>query len=204
MRAGKWTQNGLSATKLAAFAVLLALGLLVGHGGPSGLAPFFRPGDHPGAFAGALVPVMFAYTGWNAATYVAGEMRDPSRGLGRALALGTSLCLALYLAVNVVYLRALSLGDLAQATEPARAAALGLGGHLAVALLSPLIAVCVCSSLHATMLVGPSIYRAMSDDRLFFQAFGRVHPKTGVPCRRSSCRRPSRCSCSSAAASTSS
>jgi APA family basic amino acid/polyamine antiporter len=83
LEAGKWVQNGLSATKLLAFAALLALGLLVGKGA-GGLAPFFASGDTPSGIASALIPVMFAYGGWNAATYVTGEMRDPARGLGRA------------------------------------------------------------------------------------------------------------------------
>jgi basic amino acid/polyamine antiporter, APA family len=182
LRAGKWTQNALSATKLAAFAVLLALGLVLrGRGGASGLAPFFVAGDRPGAVAVALIPVMFAYSGWNAATYVAGEMRDPTRALGRALALGTALCVALYVAVNVVYLRAMPLADLGQATEPARAAAILLGGHAASAVLSPLVAVCVLSSLHATILVGPRIYHAMAGDGLFFAPLGRTNAVTGVP-----------------------
>jgi APA family basic amino acid/polyamine antiporter len=181
MHAGKWAQNGLSATKLAAFAVLLSLGLLVRQGQAAGSGPFFAPGDHAASFASALVPVMFAYTGWNAATYVAGEMRDPGRGLGRALALGTTLCVALYVAVNVVYLRAMPLAALADAKEPARSAALALGGEWGAAALSPLIAVCICSSLHASILVGPSIYKAMAADGLFFAPFGRVHAGTKVP-----------------------
>src|SRR5262249_12820579 len=120
--ASKWAQNVLSAVKLAAFALLLVLGLST-SAGAGGLAPLVASGDRPGGIAVALIPVMFAYSGWNAATYITGEMRDPARGLGRALAIGTGLCVALYLAVNVVYLRAMPLGDLAQANEPARAAA---------------------------------------------------------------------------------
>ena len=181
MRAGALTQNALSLTKLAAFGVLLAVGLFVGGRGTGGLSPFFSGGDHAIPFAGALVPVMFAYSGWNAATYVAGEMRDPARGLGRALAIGTGLCLALYVAINLVYLRAMPLSALASASDPARAAALRLDGPSAAAILSPLIAVCVGSSLHATILVGPAVYGAMARDRLFFAPLGRAHPKTRAP-----------------------
>ncbi len=183
LQAGKWAQNALSATKLAAFAVLLALGLVVVTDGrhASGLVPFFATGDRPAGVAMALIPVMFAYSGWNAATYVTGEMRDPTRGLGRALAIGTALCVALYVAVNVVYLRAMPLSDLARTTDPARAAATELGGDGAALLLSPLIAVCVVSSLHATILVGPRIYKAMADDGLFPASLSRVHPRTGAP-----------------------
>jgi APA family basic amino acid/polyamine antiporter len=180
LRAGKWAQNALSATKLAAFAVLLGLGLLFGRDA-GGLVPFATPADRPSGLAVALIPVMFAYAGWNSATYVTGEMRDPARGLGRALAIGTGLCVALYLAVNVVYLRAMPLADLAQEAEPARATATRLGGASAAAVLSPLIAVCVLSSLHATVLVGPRIYKAMADDGLFPSALGRLSPTGAAP-----------------------
>ena len=180
LQAGKWAQNALSATKLAAFAVLLALGLVFG-GDAGGLVPFAVLGDRPSGLAVALIPVMFAYAGWNSATYVTGEMRDPARGLGRALAIGTGLCVALYLAVNVVYLRAMPLADLAHEAEPARAAAARLGGAAAAAALSPLVAVCVLSSLHATVLVGPRIYKAMADDGLFPSPLRRTSSSTGAP-----------------------
>jgi APA family basic amino acid/polyamine antiporter len=181
LRPGAWTQNTLSATKLAAFAVLLGLGTLVRGSGPSGLTPFFVAGDSLGGVAQGLIPVLFAYSGWNAATYVAGEMRDPTRGLGRALGLGTMLCVVLYVAINAVYLRALPLSALAASTDPARATAQRLGGEFAGRLLSPLVAVCVLSSLQATVLVGPRIYEAMAVDGLFFGPLARRHARTGAP-----------------------
>jgi APA family basic amino acid/polyamine antiporter len=181
LRPGKWTQNILSVVKLAVFAGLLALGALVHHAGPSGLTPFFVPGDTAGGIATALIPVLFAYSGWNAATYVSGEMRDPKKSLGRALALGTILCIALYLAINTAYLRAMPVDELASAKDPARVAAFLLGGHAAEAVLSPLVAVCVLSSMQASVLVGPRIYHAMASDRLFFAPLGKLHPKTNVP-----------------------
>jgi APA family basic amino acid/polyamine antiporter len=180
MRPSKWTQNVLSVTKVLAFVALLALGLATPGGGAGGLAPFFAGGDRAGGLAVALIPVLFAYSGWNAATYVTGEMRDPTRGLGRALALGTLLCVALYLAINVVYLRALPLSELARSSDPARATAAKLGGAFAAQLLSPLVAVCVLSSLQATVHVGPRIYQAMANDRVFFAPLGRTSA-AGVP-----------------------
>jgi APA family basic amino acid/polyamine antiporter len=78
-------------------------------------------------------------------------------------------------------LRALPLPDLASSTDPARAAALRLGGELSARLLSPLVAVCVLSSLQATVHVGPRIYQAMANDRLFFAPLGRTSARTGVP-----------------------
>lgn len=181
LRQGKWTQNVLSGAKLLAFAGLLALGALVHHAGSSGLTPLLVQGDTARGVASALIPVFFAYSGWNAATYVTGEMRDPTRGLGRALALGTALCVALYLAVNAVYLRGLSMADLAGTEEPARAAAMALGGQAATAALMPLVAVCVLSSMQASVLVGPRIYRAMAQDGVFFSPLGKVHGREQVP-----------------------
>jgi len=181
LRPGKWTQNILSVTKLVVFAGLLALGALVTRGPGGGLTPFFVPGDRAAGMAAALIPVLFAYSGWNAATYVAGEMREPARGLGRALGLGTGLCVLLYLAVNAVYLRAMPIGDLARASEPARSAALALGGGAAGSMLSPLIAICVLSSMQASVLVGPRIYHAMARDGLFPSRVASVSAKTGAP-----------------------
>jgi basic amino acid/polyamine antiporter, APA family len=181
LQPGKWTQNVLSVVKLVAFVGLLALGALAHHAAPSGLSPFFVPGDRAGGVATALIPVLFAYSGWNAATYVSGEMRDPKKSLGRALVLGTTVCIALYLAINAAYLRAMPVAALAQAKEPARAAAFLLGGDAAAATLSPLIAVCVLSSMQASVLVGPRIYHAMASDRLFFAPLGRLHARTHVP-----------------------
>jgi APA family basic amino acid/polyamine antiporter len=178
---GKWVQNVLSTTKLAAFAALLALGALLPSGGGGGLSPFFVGGDRIGGVAVALIPVLFAYSGWNAATYVTGEMRDPTRVLGRALTFGTLMCVALYLAINAVYLRALPIAELAQSTDPARAAVARLVGEGAAKTLSPLVAVCVLSSLQATVLVGPRIYQAMANDRLFFAPLGRTNARTGTP-----------------------
>jgi APA family basic amino acid/polyamine antiporter len=181
LRPGKWTQNILSVTKLVVFAGLLALGALVTRGPGGGLTPFFVPGDRAAGMAAALIPVLFAYSGWNAATYVAGEMREPARGLGRALGLGTGLCVLLYLAVNAVYLRAMPIGDLARASEPARSAALALGGGAAGSVMSPLIAICVLSSMQASVLVGPRIYHAMARDGLFPSRVASVSAKTGAP-----------------------
>jgi APA family basic amino acid/polyamine antiporter len=186
LRPGKWTQNVLSTSKLAAFVVLLTLGIFVPRDGPGtsvlgGLSPFLATGDRPAGFASALIPVLFAYSGWNAAAYVAGEMKDPARTLGRALGLGTLLCVALYVVVNAVYLRALPLAELAASDQPARAAVVRLGGPGAAVVLSPLVAVCVLSSMQASVLVGPRVYHAMAVDGLFFAPVGRVHPRTKVP-----------------------
>jgi APA family basic amino acid/polyamine antiporter len=183
LQIGKWVQNSLSAAKLLVFAVLLVLAFLVHRGALPRSAPIVASatGGPAGGIAAALVPVLFAYTGWNAATYVAGEMREPTRGLGRALALGTGLCIVLYLAINIAYLRAMPLSELGAITDPARVTAIRLGGQAAAQVLGPLVAVCVLSSLQATVLVGPRVYHAMAADGLFFAPLARIHPKLHTP-----------------------
>jgi APA family basic amino acid/polyamine antiporter len=179
LRPGKWVQNTLSGVKLIVFALLLALGAFMGRG-PAHLTPFFT-GERAENLGLALVPVLFAYSGWNAATYVAGELRDPARTLGRALVVGTSLCIGLYLAVNAVYLRAMPLETMRGAADVSREAALRLGSAGIAAWLGPLAAVCILSSLQATILTGPRIYRAMAQDRLFVPALARLGTRSRAP-----------------------
>jgi basic amino acid/polyamine antiporter, APA family len=180
LQPGRVILNALTATKLAAFAILLGLGLLA--------RPVLVPGmhqslgtGHPAGMAVALIPVLFAYSGWNAATYITGEMRDPARSLGWGLAVGTATCILLYVLVNATYLRALPVAELRQTTDPARVTASRLGGALAAGLLAPLVALCILSSLQATVLVGPRLYHAMAADGLFFGPLGRVHGPARVP-----------------------
>jgi APA family basic amino acid/polyamine antiporter len=178
LRPGKWVQNVLSGGKMSAFAVLLVLGMFV----PARATTSVRmSGATAAGVAVALVSTMFAYSGWNAATYIAGEIRNPARTLGRSLAIGTLACTVLYVAVNLSYLRAMPIEELARATDPARTTALRLGGPRVAALLGPLVAVCILSSLQATVQVGPHLYRSMAVDRVFFRWLGTTSPKTGAP-----------------------
>lgn len=181
LRPGKWTQNTFSLAKLAAFGVLIALGALFGSGHTAHFAPFFGGTESAGGLALALVPVSFAYLGWNAATYVAGEIRQPARSLGRALALGTVACVLLYLFLNAIYLYALPLPALAATKDVARLAAERLFDPQVAAGLAALVAVVVLSSLQASILTGPRIYQSMAEDGLFFAPLGRLHPRYRVP-----------------------
>lgn len=184
LKPGKGLVNVLSLAKLAAFVVLLAIGLFARGTAPAHLG-VPREAGAGGGIAIALVSTFFAYSGWNSATYVAGEMREPTRGLGKALALGTLMCAVLYVIVNVVYLRAMPLAELASLAQggesPAHVAARRLGGAGAEALLDPLVALCILSALQSTVLVGPHIYRAMALDDVFFAPFAKLSPKTNVP-----------------------
>ncbi len=180
LHAGRWVQYVLSGVKLLAFAALLFAGAFLAHGGGDHFVPFVAA-ERPGPLASALVPVFFAYTGWNAATYVAGEIRDAERDLGRALLIGTVTCMTLYLALACVYLRALSVVDMRAHSDVARTTVERLFRPGAATLLTGLVAVSVLSSLHAMIVTGARISHAMASDGVFFAPLGRLHPGSRVP-----------------------
>jgi APA family basic amino acid/polyamine antiporter len=157
---------------------------LAGHAAPAPAAA--RPEAAPSldaltAFGAALVPVLFAYGGWQTAPFVAGEVRDPRRTLPLGLLAGTAGVVVVYLAVNVVALRALGPAGLAATTTPASDVmrlALGEPGARLIALG---IAISTLGFLSQSMLTAPRVYFAMAEDGLFFRAVGRVNPRTHAP-----------------------
>jgi basic amino acid/polyamine antiporter, APA family len=143
--------------------------------------PFFQS-EQPKMLSLALLPVLFSYSGWNAAAYLTGEIRAPGKNLSKALVLGTVASMLLYLGLNAIYLRMVPLAEM-RTTEGSVARLcldriFGRGMSIPFAIL---IAISIASSLQASVMVGPRIYKAMAEDRLFFSSFKRLHPKTGAP-----------------------
>src|SRR4051812_22092025 len=133
-----------------------------------------------GALALGLVYVSYAYFGWNAAAYVAGELRDPARALPRALVAGTGLVTALYVALNLVFLWAAPPAALRGQIEVAHVVAGLLLGPRGATLLSSLVAVALAGSVSAFLLSGPRIAVAMAEDGVFFRSLGRLNTR-GAP-----------------------
>lgn len=133
------------------------------------------------AFGAAMVPVLFAFGGWQTTNFVAGEIRDPRKNLGRALLLGVTGVIALYLAVNIVCVRALGPAGLAATRVPATDTmrlALGQRGAMVVTLG---VAVSTLGFLSQSILTAPRVYFAMAEDGVFFRAVASVNRKTHVP-----------------------
>ena len=133
------------------------------------------------AIGAAMVPVLFAYGGWQTASFVAGEIREPRKNLPRALIIGVAGVVILYLGVNFVCVRVLGVSGLAATTTPASDVmrlALGETGARAIAAG---IAISTLGFLSQGMLTAPRVYFAMAEDGLFFKSVGRLHPKTHVP-----------------------
>ena len=135
----------------------------------------------PTAWLIALVPVMFSYTGWNAAVYVAEEVRNPTRNVPLALAFGTASVIVLYLALNALYLRVVPREELLGAIAVGELAAARLFGSAAAAMFAGMAILIILSSLSAWTLAGPRIYFAMARDGVFFASAARVHPHYRTP-----------------------
>jgi APA family basic amino acid/polyamine antiporter len=123
---------------------------------------------------------MFSYSGWNAAAYIAEEVRNPERNVPIALALGTGIVIAIYLALNVLYLYALPVAGFGGVKAGESAVRLLLG-PVATNVVSALTVVIIIGSLSAMTLAGPRVYYAMARDGLFFASAGRVHPRYHTP-----------------------
>jgi APA family basic amino acid/polyamine antiporter len=182
-RAGSNVQSLLMVLKSAAIVAMVVLGLALG-GGHIHIQPLL---DRPvslslvGAIGAAMIPIAFAYGGWQTATFVAGEMRDPRRELSRGLIAGVLGVVALYLSVNFVCLRVLGPTGLADTRTPATAvmrAALGDRGAFWIAVG---IAISTLGFLSQGILTAPRVYYAMARDGLFFKSVGWLSPKTGAP-----------------------
>jgi APA family basic amino acid/polyamine antiporter len=125
---------------------------------------------------------MFTYSGWNAASYVAEEIRDPGRNVPIALAVGTTVVVLLYLGLNLLYIYALPVSQIVALKVPvANAAAEQLLGPMAAMLLAGLAVVILLSSLSAMTVAGPRVYYAMARDGAFFRSAGIVHPRFHTP-----------------------
>jgi len=131
-------------------------------------------------FAISLVFVMYSYSGWNAATYIAGEMRDPQRSLPRSLLVGTSIVIVLYVALNALFLYATPIAELAGQIDVAVIAGKHIFGDLGGRIVGALICIGLVSSISAMMWIGPRVTTVMGEDMPILRVFAR-RSRSGVP-----------------------
>ncbi len=179
-------QSTLAATTLGVLALFLVLAFTIGDGNWDNLAvETTRTSSHGLApqFAASLVFVMFAYSGWNAATYVAEEMKDPVRTLPRALLAGTALVAVFYFALNAAFIYALPLESLKGVVPVGAMAARSLFGDHVGGFFIGVMALALFGCVSAMSVVGPRVYFAMARDGCFFADAGRVHARWQTPVR---------------------
>lgn len=177
-------QNLLTATKITVLVAFVILGFLSGRGDWSHFwQTAQRTSSTPLAsqFAISLFWIYVAYSGWNAATYVAEELKEPRRTLPLALTLGTAAVAALYLAINIVFIYGASLEEMKGVTAVGSLAAAKLFGPGIAGLFSGLMALSLVSTVNAMVTIGPRVYYAMAKNGAFLPIAARVHPRTHTP-----------------------
>jgi APA family basic amino acid/polyamine antiporter len=184
VKPGSRLLNVLVILKVAALVVLIGAGALAPAYSGWWSATRASPADTAGtaiAFGAALVPILFAYGGWQNANYIAEEIENPQRNLPLSLLAGTACVVAIYVLVNTVYLRALGLDGLAGTTTPASTAAGIMFGSLGDRFVTAAIAISTFGFLNLAILAPTRVYYAMAADRAFLPALARLHPRYRTP-----------------------
>ena len=179
---GRLVQNALAALSVATILALVGAGLAL----PASAAALPPWPDEPAAGGGpflALVLVMFTYSGWNAAAYVAGELRAPAPGrtLHAAVLAGTLAVMVLYLGLNLLYLRTVPFAELEGSVAVADAAASQVFGRWSGQVVACVVALALASGVSAMLLAGPRVYFAMARDGVLPRAFGHLRPGADAP-----------------------
>ena len=177
-------QNVLTGAKVLMLVAFIALGFGLGHGSLAHFsAPAARAGSTPLAaqFAISLFFIYVSYSGWNAATYVAEELKNPARTLPAALALGTTLVAALYVGLNLLFIYAMPLAEMKKHLAIGAMAASRLFHSDLASLFSAAMALSLMATVNAQITVGPRVYYAMARNGAFFSAAARVNPRWRTP-----------------------
>ena len=197
LRWGTLLQNVSTWTKFAAMAAFVVLGFAIGKGHWSnfsaqspgglghslsdGLTMGLSPGQLISALGVGLIAVFWAYDGWVYVTWVAGEVKDPRRNVPLAMVLGVLVVGVVYLAMNMTYVYAMPLNEVAKYETIAHAAATKLFSPRAALWLSAMIAISCFSAAAACTLSGARVYLAMAQDGVFFRRMAVIHPKWRTP-----------------------
>ena len=184
LRMGTRVQNSLTLVKVGIIVCFVSAALWWGGGEtPPVFADQVPVELLPGKWAVSLIFVSFAYSGWNAAAYMGGEIRAPGRNLPLALISGTLLVMALYMALNTVFLIALGPEQMRGVIDVGTRAATVLFGETAGRWMGGAISIGLLSVISAMIMTGPRVYFAMAQDGVFFQSLGRLDPRGRTPAR---------------------
>ncbi len=184
LRPAAQLQNLLTALKLGVLALFLIMAVTVGQGSAAHFSQSAaRTSSHslPAQFAVSLIFVMFAYSGWNASTYVSGEMKTPERTIPASLVVGTLTVVGLYLLLNIAFVFAMPLESMKGVVAIGEASAGALFGMRGGNFFSAIMSVGLLSTVSAMVIAGPRVYFAMAVDGCFFGTAARIHPRWGTP-----------------------
>jgi len=180
VKTGGRTQSALMVIKIVAISGLVMAGLALTGKHVTVVTAAEREWSVT-SFGGAMVPVLFAYGGWQTANFLAAEVKEPKKNLPRGLLLGVVGVVVLYLGVNWVCLRALGPRELAATTTPATAVMRMALGERGARFIAAAIAISTLGFLSQAILTAPRVYFAMAEDGLFFRVIAWLDPRTRVP-----------------------
>ena len=182
VKKGGWIQNALTVMKLGIVLLFLVAGLVAAFtaDGPV-LDPFRSDGIQWGGVGVGLLWVLFAYSGWNGASYLAGEIENPERNVPRAMMWGTLLTAILYVLINLMYYLAAPASEFSGQLTVASIISTRLFGTGIAVFFNVCFCLILLSTLSAQVMIGPRVYYAMARDGLFFKFASKVHPKFETP-----------------------
>ncbi len=183
VKAGVGIQNLTTIAKTAGLLVMIVLALIIGL--PHASA-HFTPAVPTGSFSMslfglALVSVLWAYDGWADGSYVSGEITNPRKNVPKAILFGTLLVIAVYLLANLAYLSVFSVAEIGKSEIIAADTMSKLVGPWGVTFIVATVVISTFGTLNGTVLTSPRIFFALSEDKLFFEPFARVHPRFKTP-----------------------
>jgi len=191
IKVGGSVHVGLTLLKVSIIAMFILCGFIFGSGSIGRFAPAMPAGNWihmTPALASSLIFVMFSYSGWNAAGYVAGEIRNPGKNLPRSLTYGTLIVILLYLAINALYIYAIPMSEMSHGQgnsdaviRVAEIASQKLFGLNASQFLNLIFMGTILGSISAMIIAGPRVYYAMAHDGVFPKALSKVHVHFRTP-----------------------
>jgi basic amino acid/polyamine antiporter, APA family len=183
IRWGSLIQNITTVAKYAGLLIIAVMAIAIGLPRTGGhFTPAAPVGSFSfGAFGLALVSVLWAFDGWADVSFVGGEIKDPQKNLPKALLIGTTAVIAIYLLANLAYLMVFPVEQIAKSRLVAADVAQALVGAWGVTMVGLTVMLSTFGSLNGTMLASPRIFFAMADDGLFFKQVAKVHPTYHTP-----------------------
>jgi basic amino acid/polyamine antiporter, APA family len=182
VRQGASTQNVFMVLKIAAIGGIIAVGLFAPHATVAAASAMPLPDGNAFALLGlAMVPVLFAYSGWQTSSFMSAELREPAKTLPRGLIYGVLGVVVLYLAVNAICLRVLGPAGLAATTTPASAVAQIAFGPIGERIMAAIVALSTLGFISNQILTSPRVYFQMAADGSFFKQLAWISPRTNAP-----------------------
>ena len=186
IRSGSTVQNIFTVIKIFAIAILVVAGIVAISGNYSASQELVAennemPVNIIAAFGVALIAVLWTFDGWYNINPIASEIKNPQKNLPRSLILGIVFIGIIYILVNLFYIQALRIDEMAGVVRIGEKATTSMFGAMFGTIMTAVILISILGCLSATILPGPRIYYAMAKDGLFFRSFSKVHPKYHSP-----------------------